>query len=136
DWIVTHAIMKLAQSDAGTSREKLRSFVAEKRERQPLGTACAGCVFKNVGVDRFPSSTNIPIEFLAKGYIPASYLIEHVNLKNHIIGRALISPKHGNFIINQGGAAAQDVEDLIALAKSRVKEKFGVDLEEEIQYIQ
>lgn len=135
-WIVTHALLKLTQSDVATSRERLRSFVEQKRERQPLGAACAGCVFKNVPVDSFPSRADIPIEFLEKGFIPASYLIEKANLKNHIIGKAIVSPKHGNFIINQGGARAQDVLDLIALAKGRTRETFGILLQEEIQYIQ
>ncbi|MEX0616530.1 MAG: UDP-N-acetylmuramate dehydrogenase [Candidatus Woykebacteria bacterium] len=62
-------------------------------------------------------------------------LIEKSDLKGTKIGGAKISEKHGNFIINEGNATASDVKDLIDLMKKTVKDKFGVNLEEEVRYI-
>jgi len=62
-------------------------------------------------------------------------LIEKAGLKGTKIGGAKISEKHANFIINEGDATAKDVKQLIDLMKSTVKEKFNVDLEEEVRYI-
>ena len=62
-------------------------------------------------------------------------LIEKAGLKGKKIGGARISEKHANFIINEGDATATDVKNLIDLMKKTVKEKFDVDLEEEVRYI-
>ena len=63
------------------------------------------------------------------------YLLESVGLKGFAIGGAKFSEKHANFILNTGGVSADDIVQLIALAKERVFEQFGVRLEEEIQYV-
>lgn len=65
----------------------------------------------------------------------AGELIEKCGLKGKVIGRAKISEKHANFFINLGGAKAQDVLQLIKLAKNEVKKKFNVNLEEEVRLI-
>lgn len=65
----------------------------------------------------------------------AGELIEKVGLKGHQIGGAKISEQHANFIINTGNARATDVKDLIELMKKSVKEKFNIDLVEEVRYL-
>jgi len=66
---------------------------------------------------------------------PAGQLIEEANLKNIRVGGARISPKHGNFIINEGEASAKDVLSLINLIKDKVKQTTGIILESEIKII-
>ena len=56
-------------------------------------------------------------------------------LKGHQIGGAMISEKHANFIINVGGAKAADVRALIDLVKKTIREKFGVEMKPEVQFI-
>jgi len=65
----------------------------------------------------------------------AGKLIEDVGLKGKQVGGAKFSDQHANFIINTGNAKAVDIKALIDLAKSEVKKKFGVDLQEEVRYI-
>jgi len=84
---------------------------------QPKGIS-AGSFFKN------PSLEN-----------PAGMLIDKAGLKGTRIGNAQISDIHANFILNLGGATAKDIKDLAALAKSTVKEKFQIDLEEEVKIV-
>ena len=77
----------------------------------------AGCIFKN------PESKS------------AGLLIHQCGLKGRQIGGAQISQKHANFIVNTGQAKARDVKALIALIKRKVKDKFNIELEEEIKYL-
>ncbi|MDP2642709.1 MAG: UDP-N-acetylmuramate dehydrogenase [Candidatus Peregrinibacteria bacterium] len=102
---------------------KLKKGEPEKVENprvftQPKGMS-AGSFFKN------PSPEN-----------PAGMLIDKAGLKGTRIGNAQISDVHANFIVNLGGATAKDIKDLAALAKSTVKEKFGIELEEEVQILE
>jgi UDP-N-acetylmuramate dehydrogenase len=62
-------------------------------------------------------------------------LIERANLKGTRVGGAKISEKHANFIVNSKNASSKDVEDLISLVKKTIKKKFGIILEEEIQFL-
>ena len=75
------------------------------------------------------------MKFNKNKMIPAAFLIERCGLKGKKIGDAQISTRHANFIVNLKKAKAKDVIKLIKLAKQKVKKKFGVDLEEEVQII-
>ncbi len=97
--------------------EKRRAYFLEKRAHLPTGRSM-GCVFKN-----------------PQGKF-AGELIESSGLKGFRIGGARISPKHANFIINEGGATAKDIRALIGIIKNAVHAQYGVILEEEIRYIE
>jgi len=87
------------------------------QEKQPPGFS-SGSFFKN------PSPQN-----------PAGKLIDEANLKGTKIGNAQISPKHGNFLINLGGATAKDILALAKLIKKEISNKFNLNLEEEVQIL-
>ncbi len=95
-----------------TIKEKIKEYLA-KRQSQPK-LFSAGCIFINPK----PKA--------------AGNLIEECGLKGSRKNNAEISPFHANFIINHGGTKAEDVLELISLAKKKVREKFGINLEEEI----
>ncbi|TKH26590.1 UDP-N-acetylmuramate dehydrogenase [Bacillus wiedmannii] len=88
-----------------------------RRETQPWNHPCAGSIFRN------------PIPYFAGD------LIEKAGLRGYQIGGAQISEMHGNFIINTGGASAQDVLSLIALIKKTIEDKFGVEMHTEVEII-
>ena len=88
-----------------------------RRETQPWNHPCAGSVFRN------------PIPYFAGD------LIEKAGLRGYQIGGAQISEMHGTFIINTGGASAQDVLSLIALVKQTIKDKFSVEMHTEVEII-
>ena len=94
--------------------EELRNWRLEKQPQQPN----AGSVFKN--------PTNAA----------AGYLIEQVGLKGFRIGDVGFSEKHANFIVNYGNGKSSDVEKLIDIARFKVREKFGIFLENEIKIIE
>jgi len=74
-------------------------------------------------------------EFNKKREIPAAWLIEKCGLKGRKIGGAQVSEKHANFIVNLRKASSNDIIKLINLVKKKVKEKFDIKLEKEIQII-
>ena len=102
-------------------RERIVSVMQKnkdyRRETQPWNHPCAGSVFRN------------PTPYFAGD------LIEKAGLRGDQIGGAQISEMHGNFIINTGGASAQDVLSLIALIKQTIKDKFGVEMHTEVEII-
>lgn len=115
--IIVSAVLKFRSATKKKIKAKMKECLEHKIKTQPLNYPSAGSVFKNPGK-----------KFAAK-------LIEGCNLKGKKSGQAEISAKHANFILNLGGARAGDVKKLINLAKKCVKDKFKVNLEEEIQYL-
>ena len=95
---------------------EIKKRLIRRADTQPLDCASCGCVFRNPSGER-----------------PAAKLIEEAGLKGERRGGASISDKHCNFVVNQGGAKAIDILQLMALARARVKEKFGVTLLPEVQ---
>lgn len=110
--IILSARIKLEKLEKEEIERKIESTISI-RKNQPKGRS-AGCIFKNP----------------EKGF--AGWYLDHAGLKGAQIGGAKISKKHANFIINVGGAKSSDVLQLIHLCKEKVREKFGVGLEEEI----
>ncbi|MCS7180659.1 MAG: UDP-N-acetylmuramate dehydrogenase, partial [bacterium] len=109
--------LNLQKGEEKELKEFIRKFIEEKKEKQPIMEYSAGSIFKN------------PYPFFA------GELIEKCGLKGFHIGDCYISEKHANFIVNRGKGKAQDVYQLIKLIKQKVKEKYNIDLELEIQLI-
>ncbi|PON43693.1 UDP-N-acetylenolpyruvoylglucosamine reductase [Parasponia andersonii] len=104
---------------SGTSKTRLQEYLARRRASQPIGERSAGSVFRN--------SSDLGVA--------AGEFIEKAGLKGFRVGGAMISKVHANFFVNSGGSTSQDMLDLIAVAKDKVYQKFGVQLKEEILYV-
>lgn len=133
-WTILGTTLKLKRGDSTKSQKLVQGYLS--RRRTPSHPS-AGSVFKNIAISDLPPETGkiVPKEKIKEGMVPTGYLIEQCGLKGEQIGGAKISEKHANFIVNPGEAKAIDVVELIRLCKERVKEKFGIELEEEIQYL-
>ena len=110
-YIIIAAHLKLTKGDSKASQELINDRLKRRLASQPLSYPSAGSVFRN------PSPE-----------MPSGKLIEESGLKNKKIGGALVSEKHANFIINNGGATAQDIISLINLIKETVKKNYAIDL--------
>ena len=101
-------------------RKQIESRLQESREKrrttQPIAKS-AGCIFKN------PDNC------------PAGKLVDELGLKNSSVGKARVSEVHGNFIVNDGGATATEVLELIDQIKKTAKAKRGIELETEVQIV-
>jgi UDP-N-acetylmuramate dehydrogenase len=116
EWFVA-ATFRLSHGDGEQSRATIKKLLAQRIAAQPLGIPNAGSVFRNPPGDH------------------AARLIEVCGLKGRRIGGASISAKHSNFIVNDGGATAADIEALIELAQNTVRQQFGVHLEREVRVV-
>jgi len=113
EWFVS-ATFRLPGGSGAESRVRITELLRRRIATQPLERPNAGSVFRNP-----------PGDYAAR-------LIEACGLKGKAIGGARISVKHANFIVNEGGARAADIEALIVLAEQSVREQFGVVLEREV----
>jgi UDP-N-acetylmuramate dehydrogenase len=123
--ILLSAVFVVSSGDPVALREIARTSLAYRKQTQPLDTPSAGCIFQN------PTAAQLP-----EG-IPASAgaLVDRAGLKGVASGGARISTAHANFIVNEGSATAADIRGLIELCRLRVREEFGLTLEEEIVYL-
>lgn len=132
--------LRLSSGDVGLAREKMKEITHKRQEKIPQGFS-AGSVFKNFHfsdseltefLEKFP---DLPAEFIKNKVIPASWLIDQCGLKGKKIGGVTIAEKHAGFIINDGTAAAENVIMLVSIIKQKVRAKFNLQLNEEIEYI-
>jgi UDP-N-acetylmuramate dehydrogenase len=123
--VLLWAVFMVSPGEPGALREIARQSLAYRKRTQPLETPSAGCIFQN------PSAAEVPEDVPAS----AGALVDRAGLKGAALGGARVSPAHANFIINEGAASAADIRKLIELCRARVRERFGVTLEEEIVYL-
>jgi UDP-N-acetylmuramate dehydrogenase len=115
---IAEVALRLTPSERAAVKARTEGYKARRAAGQPVGEASAGCVFKN------------PPEGPSAGE-----LIDRAGFKGRTRGGAVVSTKHANFIVNDGGAEAADIYGLITEIREGVKKKFGVALELEIQLV-
>jgi len=125
--VAVSADFRSTVGDPTALRVVARESLAYRKRTQPLEAASAGCIFQNPdpGVDRVPDG--IPPS--------AGALVDRAGLKGAREGGAMVSPTHGNFIVNDGTASAADIRRLIERCRSAVRARFGVELKDEIVYV-
>jgi len=119
--------------------EKITQGIIEKRRSNyPQGVGSAGSFFINPVVSNLELIKKFEEDSGAKSReskIPAGWLINEVDLRGKKMGGAMISEEHANFIVNTGSAKAEDVVMLASFVKQQVRDKLGVELREEVQYV-
>jgi UDP-N-acetylmuramate dehydrogenase len=117
DRIVLAAEFCLKADEPKAIRARMGTMAHTRRDTQPLRESSCGSVFKRPTGD-YPGR-----------------LIEAAGLKGARVGGAVVSTIHANFFVNEGGATARDMLALVALVKRTVRERFGVELEEEFRHV-
>ena len=116
-WVIRSASFRTTAEPKAAVRARLLEVQKHRRATQPIEQRSLGSTFKNPPGDS------------------AGRLIDAAGLKGLRIGGAQVSPKHANFVVNLGGATADDVLALVAEMRRRVLERFGIELEPEIRVI-
>jgi UDP-N-acetylmuramate dehydrogenase len=116
EWFVA-AHFQLNRGETAQGKTLIKTLLAKRGASQPTQLPNAGSVFKNP-----------PGDFAAR-------LIESCGLKGACEGKACVSDLHANFIVNQGGATAADIEHLIARVQAEVEKRHGIKLETEVRMI-
>jgi UDP-N-acetylmuramate dehydrogenase len=122
--VLLSATFRVSSGDPAALRATARQSLAFRKRTQPLETPSAGCVFQNPEPGRDLVPDGLPWS--------AGALVDRAGLKNVAVGGARVSPTHGNFIVNDGSATAGDIRQLIDRCRDAVRDRFGVELREEI----
>lgn len=121
--IVVAASFVVAEGNVEELRARARASLHYRKQTQPLAMPSAGCIFQNPSPD-----DSVPAGIPRS----AGALIDRAGLKGLRIGGARISERHANFIVNDGGATADDIRQLIERARDEVRRRFGVELRDEV----
>jgi len=116
--VVAEVEHRLVPRPVGEIRERVAAFVAQRKATQPTNKRTFGSVFKN-----------------PEHELGAGRMLEECGLKGYRLGGAIISPKHANFIENADGATTADAVALMAEARRRARDRFGVDLVHEVELL-
>lgn len=114
--IALSAILKAHAAEHADIEKRMNTYSKKRWSSQPAAPS-AGCIFKN------------PAE------VPAGRLVDELGLKGTSVGDATVSLEHGNFIVNEGAARAQDVLELIEIIKQRARTEHGIELHTEVEIV-
>ncbi len=143
DLIITEVILKFPKGNPEEIKAKGEKFAGKRAKNSPpLGEfPSAGSIFKNPLVsqeiiEKFESDQELKCGVeCAQGQVPAWWIVERSGCKGEKVGGAMVSTQHTNFIVNTGEATADNVLILISMVKMKVRNKFSVQLEEEVQIV-
>lgn len=137
DWIILSTELLLETADAGVLRRTADEIVRIRNEKFPVTMKCAGSIFKNLLLAELPEpvAAQVPSHVVREGKVPAAWFLEQVDAKGMTRGNIHVASHHANLIYNGGGGTARDLCALIDELKARVQDRFGMQLEEEVQYV-
>ena len=115
--LILSAILQFEKTDSQIIQDKMTKFNAKRKNSQPSGIYNAGSVFKN-----------------SDNYF-AGELIDNAGLKGYSVDNVSVSTKHANFFIAKKGAKAVSLYKLVQYVKEKIRDKYSIDLEEEIKFI-
>ncbi len=137
EWIIFSTELILDPADAGILRRAADDILKIRNEKFPPTMKCAGSIFKNFLLAELPEevAAQVPVTAVREGKVPAAYFLEQVGAEGMVRGDIHVAGYHANLIYNAGAGTAGDLCDLIGELKQRVRERFGMEVEEEVQYV-
>jgi UDP-N-acetylmuramate dehydrogenase len=137
EWIIFSTELRLEPADAAALRRTADEILKVRNEKFPVTMKCAGSIFKNLLLHDLPPevAAAVPPAVVREGKVPAAYFLEQVGAKGSERGQIRVAIYHANLLYNAGGGSAADLCALIGELKARVRKRFGIELEEEVQYV-
>ncbi len=137
DWMILSVELRLDPSDAAALRSAAAEILKVRNEKFPVTMKCAGSIFKNLLLRELPAgvAAQVPAAAVREGKVPAAWFLDQVGARGMTRGEIHVAAYHANLIYNAGAGTAADLCALIAELKARVRERFAIDLEEEVQYV-
>jgi UDP-N-acetylmuramate dehydrogenase len=137
EWIIFRVELTLEPAGAAELQEISAGILKVRNEKFPPTMRCAGSIFKNFLLRELPPAVaaEVPAAVVREGKIPAAWFLEQVGAKGLQLGGIQVAAYHANLIYNAGQGTASELCELIAELKRRVRERFGIEVEEEVQYV-
>jgi UDP-N-acetylmuramate dehydrogenase len=136
-WIIFSTTLELEPGDAAELYRTASGILDTRNRKYPPTMKCAGSIFKNLLLKELPRSiqSSLPDKVVIEGKVPSAYFLEQVGAKGMKNGDIHVADYHANLIYNAGDGTAAQLVAVIADLKTRVRDQFGFDLEEEVQYV-
>ena len=137
DWLIVGVRLVLPSGDMGELRSRAEEIRSIRDAKFPPTMRCAGSIFKNLYLDSLPRSAAaiVPARAVKGGKVASAFFLEQVGAKGMRNGGIQIASYHANLLYNLGGGTAAQIQQLVTELKSRVRERFGFEVEEEVQYV-
>ncbi|MBL8174641.1 MAG: UDP-N-acetylmuramate dehydrogenase [Bryobacterales bacterium] len=137
DWIVLSAVLRLPAGDAVLLRHEASRILSTRNAKYPPTMKCAGSIFKNLLVRQLTADvqSQVPAAVVREGKVPSAWFLEQVGAKGMRRGGIVVADYHANLIYNEGGGTSTELRAVIRELKARVKEHFGLEIEEEVQFV-
>ena len=137
EWIIFSTELVLQPAARDELRRIADDILKVRNEKFPPTMKCAGSIFKNLLHDDLAPSIReqVPASVIREGKVAAAWFLEQVGSKGMQQGDIHVATYHANLIYNSGGGTAKDLCTLIDELKARVQSRFGLELEEEVQYV-
>ncbi len=137
DWVVISTVLRLSPEQSNVLHASADKILKIRNEKYPPTLRCAGSIFKNLIFREIPreAQAQVPQQVIREGKVPSAYFLEQAGAKGLRQGSIRVADYHANLIYNEGGGTSLDLRILIDELKSRVLNRFGLLLEEEVQYV-
>jgi UDP-N-acetylmuramate dehydrogenase len=136
-WVIFSTELELTPGDREELRRAADEILAIRNVKYPPTMKCAGSIFKNLLLSELPAGVraHVPSRVIREGKVPSAYFLEAVGAKGMANGDIRVADYHANLIYNAGQGTAAQLASVISDLKSRVRDRFGLELEEEVQYV-
>ncbi len=137
DWIIFSTELAMDPAASAELRKTADDILKIRLEKYPPTMKCAGSIFKNLILAELPEAARrqVPERVIREGKVPSAYFLEQVGAKGIENGGIRVADYHANLIYNAGNGTARELCEVILDLKSRVQQRFGLMLEEEVQYV-
>jgi UDP-N-acetylmuramate dehydrogenase len=137
EWQILSAGLILEPGDRAALQARSAEIRATRDAKFPPTMQCAGSIFKNLLLRELTPevAAQVPANVIREGKIPAGWFLEQVGAKGMAVGAIRVADYHANLVYNSGGGCAADLVTLLGELKRRVRERFGLALEEEVQFL-
>lgn len=136
-WLILTAVLEFEPGDPAVLAARAAEILAVRNAKYPPDMRCAGSIFKNLILAELPERVQamIPPGVVKGGKVPSAWFLDVTGVKGMRSGGIHVADYHANLIYNAGAGTAREVRQVICELKRRVRERFGIDLEEEVQFV-
>jgi UDP-N-acetylmuramate dehydrogenase len=137
EWVVMSVDLRFGAGDGAKLAAAANEIRTIRDAKYPPSMKCAGSIFKNLLFANLPAhvQSEVPAKIVREGKVPSAWFLEQTDAKGLRVGEIQVAAYHANLIYNDGAGTAADLVALIQELKGRVRERFGFELEEEVQYV-
>jgi UDP-N-acetylmuramate dehydrogenase len=137
EWVIVSADLRFQQGDPNELGKTARGIRPIRDAKYPPEMKCAGSIFKNLIFAELPARVQaaIPADIIREGKVPSAWFLEQTGAKGMRRGDIQVAAYHANLVYNDAAGTAADLVSIIQELKQRVRDRFGFDLEEEVQYV-